>query len=344
MTKDAKIIKHYYGIDGIRTYAAFGIVLMHIGANAGYVINSFIYNNVIAKTGSFVQLFFIVSAFGMCMGYYDRIKENRISIDNFYKKRLKKILPFFLFLVVLDLCINWNGFSSLYEGIANLTLLFGFLPNSNISVIGVGWALGVIFAFYWLFPVIVFGIYTKKRAWFTLLISIFFYFACSEYFLVNNEVVRCNFLYWSCYFIVGGILYLYKDFIITFLRDKKVIFTLITLLITCVYFIIPLQNEVYYLISTMLVFSFWVIYAITFKCVVLANPVTRFISGISLEIYLAHMMIFRIGEKIHLAHITGNDSVDYVIMIIFVIGGTIVFACAFQKIFQWFMNKCKINF
>lgn len=339
--KSENVKQHYYGIDGIRTYAAISIVLMHIGANAGYVINNFVYNNVIAKAGSFVQLFFIVSAFGMCVGYYDKIKENRISIDEFYKKRIKKILPFFLLLVLIDWFMNWEGISSIYEGISNLTLLFGFLPNSNISVIGVGWALGVIFAFYWLFPAIVFGIYTKRRAWCTLIVSAFFYFACSNYFLVDGEVVRCNFLYWSFYFILGGIIYLYKETIIKITRSNIVVFGMITLVLTILYFIIPMQNSIYYLTSTSVVFSFWMAFAISFKSVMLANSFTKFVSGISLEIYLAHMMVFRASEKMHLLHITGYDLIDYLIVCVLVLLGSIIMAYVFQKLFKAICKSLK---
>ena len=46
-----------------------------------------------------------------------------------------------------------HSIEALYEGFADLTLMFGFLPNAgNISVIGVGWFLGLIFVFYICFP------------------------------------------------------------------------------------------------------------------------------------------------------------------------------------------------
>ena len=36
----------------------------------------------------------IISAFGMCCGYYNKIENNEISVNEFYKKRFQKILPF----------------------------------------------------------------------------------------------------------------------------------------------------------------------------------------------------------------------------------------------------------
>ncbi|WP_158223266.1 hypothetical protein [Fibrobacter sp. UWS1] len=42
--------------------------------------------------------------------------------------------------------------SELYQAFADLTLAFNLLPNPDISVIGVGWFLGLVFLFYMIFP------------------------------------------------------------------------------------------------------------------------------------------------------------------------------------------------
>lgn len=89
--------KHYGTIDGLRMIAAFGIVMMNIRANSNYEISGFIYNNIIPSFTNFVFLFMIVSAFGMCCGYYQKVLNNQISWSDFYGKRFKKILPFFWF-------------------------------------------------------------------------------------------------------------------------------------------------------------------------------------------------------------------------------------------------------
>lgn len=95
----------------------------------------------IPSFNNFVFLFMTVSAFGMCCGYYGRIINNTISFSDFYGKRFKRIFPFFGVLVLLDIILS-PSIDMLYEAFANLTLMFGFLPNAgNISVIGVGWFL-----------------------------------------------------------------------------------------------------------------------------------------------------------------------------------------------------------
>lgn len=81
-----------------------------------------------------------------------RCLNNQINLSSYFGKRYKKILPFYAILVVIDLCVS-PSLSALYEGFADIKLLFGFLPNPDqISVIGVGWFFGLIFMFYLCFP------------------------------------------------------------------------------------------------------------------------------------------------------------------------------------------------
>lgn len=142
--------KRYNAIDGLRTIACIGIVMMHIKANNKYEISGFIYNDLISSFTNFVFLFMTVSAFGMCCGYYEKILAGKINLTDFYKKRYIKILPFFSFLILVDLIMGFSK-ESVYEAIADVSLTFGLFPN-DISVIGVGWFLGLIFVFYMIFP------------------------------------------------------------------------------------------------------------------------------------------------------------------------------------------------
>lgn len=106
----------------------------------------------------------MVSGFGMCCGYYQKIIDRKISVEDFYKKRYIKIWPYFALLCALDFVFSPSK-ESLFEVFANLTLCQGLLPNAKISVIGVSWTLAVIFVFYMLFPFFCFLIGNKKRAW-----------------------------------------------------------------------------------------------------------------------------------------------------------------------------------
>ena len=198
--------EHYGAIDGLRTIACIGIVMMHVAANNTYSISGFVYNTIIPSFANFVFLFMTVSAFGMCCGYYEKIIGGSISLNEFYGKRFKKVLPFFGFLVLIDIALN-PSIGAFYEAFADLTLLFGFLPNAgNISVIGVGWFLGLIFIFYICFPFFCVLLHNKRRAWLALAVSLIYTMVCAEYF----DIGRSNILYSGCYFLAGGLIYLYR--------------------------------------------------------------------------------------------------------------------------------------
>lgn len=133
--------KHYDNIDGLRTIAAIGIVLMHVMANGAYILGENVATTLIGSLGVFVQLFFLISGFGLCCGYYERIKNNQIPLNKFFNKRYLKIFPYFALLIAIDVLFTLTqngGCATFYEAFANLTLFFGFLPNSNIEVVGVG--------------------------------------------------------------------------------------------------------------------------------------------------------------------------------------------------------------
>lgn len=138
--------EHYGALDGIRTYAAVGIVLMHVLANM--VIkpsDNYLTNTIIPYFTNFTFLFMMVSAFSISCGYYEKIKNHVLAPNDFYVRRYKRILPFFAIIVFLDLV--WErSFNSLCEGFADLTLCFGLYPNAEIKVIGVGWFIGLIFS------------------------------------------------------------------------------------------------------------------------------------------------------------------------------------------------------
>ena len=114
-------------------------------------MGGFVFERMIPSFTNLVFLFMMVSGFGMCCGYYQKFKDQKIGVVDFYKKRYSKIWPYFALLCVLDFVMSPSK-SALYEVFANLTLCQGLLPNMNISVIGVSWTLAVIFVFYLLFP------------------------------------------------------------------------------------------------------------------------------------------------------------------------------------------------
>lgn len=318
--------ERYEGIDGLKAYAILGIVLMHVYANGKYELGGFIFEQLIPSFANLVFLFMMVSGFGMCCGYYQKIVDCKISMEEFYSKRYIKIWPYFALLCVLDFVISPSK-NSLYEVFANLTLCQGLLSNANISVIGVSWTLAVIFVFYMLFPFFCFLLGSKKRAWGVAVAALVFNYLCGSYFNAG----RTNIVYDAVYFISGGLIFLYRKELAEFAQKQKAIANAILLATTVAYFVLG--------VSTLTLLFFCVVALVyTLGCNrggILVNPVAKFLGGICFEIYLCHMVIYRILEKLHLVHLFGNGLLAYIFTAVAVICGSVVFSvCA-----KWFLNK-----
>ncbi len=326
--------ERYDGLDGLRTYAILGIVLMHVLANGGYHTSGFVFNRLIPAFTNFVFLFMMLSAFGMCCGYYEKIRKGSISVDIFYSKRYEKIWPYFTILCLLDIVIS-PSINALYEVFANLTLCFGLLPNANITVIGVGWTLGVIFVFYLLFPFFCYLMGNKKRAWMTFVLALVFNLIAANYF----EADRTNIIYSAVYFVAGGLIYLYREQLKKFAEQKKIFAWIGAVASVVLYFLIGDS-----VITILLVSATLLVYVLGINMGgVLLNPFTRFISNISFEIYLCHMVIYRVIEKLHLTHIVDRDVVSYIIACVGTIVGAVFFSVIAQKCIKEVKNVLSIK-
>ena len=99
------VVKKYDAIDGLKVIGCLGVILVHVLTNGDYSLSAN------AKEAVFfgkplLNLFFIVSAFGMCCGYFRRVLDNKINLTSFYKKRFSRVLPFFAILVLIDVCLK----------------------------------------------------------------------------------------------------------------------------------------------------------------------------------------------------------------------------------------------
>lgn len=219
--------KHYYGIDWLRVMACVGIVMMHIQANNTYHLTGFIAERMIPSFTNFVFLFMTISAFGMCVGYYEKVKNGKVNWVDFYKKRYMKVMPFFAVVVLMDIVFN-HDLTSIIESVPNLTLTRGFFPN-EIEQIGVAWFLGLIFVFYAIFPLFCAMLNTKKSGWLFFIVSLLLNFVVARFYGVG----RGNIIYSLPFFVVGGLIYLYRDKV-----NNWLIYLPITILSVVIYYLI----------------------------------------------------------------------------------------------------------
>lgn len=296
--------KRYFSIDGLRAISCFAIIAMHIQANASYQISGWLYDTAIPSWTQLVTLFIMISGFSMCAGYLEAFQSGSCNLETFYKRRYAKILPFFGFLILIALVIE-HELVTLYEGTVELTLLHGLLPNNDVSVIGVCWTLGVIFLFYLLFPAYSVLLKSKKRAWIALGIAIWVAFVCEQHFygpefVTKSFTPRHNFLYYLPVFIAGGLIYLYRDALVRFALRFR-----------------------------------WLMYAVAVDSKFLGSKPMKYFSGISMEMYLAQMVIFRALEKLKLLYVFGNGWLGFAAAFVMEIAGLVVFIEGYRHGIAW---------
>ena len=331
--------ERYDNLDGLRVLSCIAIIAMHIKANANYQIDGWLFQKVVASWVHLVALFLMISGFGMFCGYYEKFKNGRVDLNSFYTKRYKKILPFFITLILIDIVID-RTLSHLIEGITEATLVFGLLPNNQPNVIGVCWTLGVIFLFYMLFPFIVFLCWDKKRAVMAFIGAIVISLFCSIYyftsmFSVYGFVPRHTFLYCSPWIIGGGITYLYRNEVKGFVSQHRWLWLAGCVVLDVIWHFVPgeVGGTDIWMLKNLVLYLPWLMYAISVECSFLSNKVMKYLSGISLELYLAQMVIFRAIEKANGLYLFGKGWVSFIFVWIVLLVGLIAFIGMWKKIY-----------
>ena len=356
----------YSNLDGLRAYAAVSIVIMHVYANMNFRYQG-LTNSLINSFAELTLLFFIISAFSLCCGYYDKFKTGQIDIPNFYSRRFSRILPFFALMTLIDLVVSpsWN---SLWEGISNISMVFGLLPNPDIDVIGVGWFVGVIFVFYLLFPFFLYLIDTRTRALLAICGSILVYMITCNYWMTEDYILspigKHNFLYSSPFFMVGGVIFIFRNEISKYVQKHMLLSYISIIVFSGLYFIVPRVVEIgsfklgfidttyefadksilnFSILYMLPIQASWICLSIGPQVSFLKNRFTSFISSISMEIYLSHMMAFRIVEKINIPGFVINDETSFWICAISTLLISVIFSYVIKyKLFP-IASKCIIG-
>ncbi len=310
--------KRYNNLDAVRFISSIMIVMMHILINGRYAVPGNMLVTAIKRAGSMVNLFFLLSGFSMCCGYYRKILDGSISITEFYKKRYGRI-AFFFYLILAAYVVYAVIEGSLspgtiaQEAFLNSTLMFGFLPVAEMEIASVAWTLGVIFSFYIIFPFFVFLMRDKRHGWIAFAVSIGLSFALQNRFAVDGVAVRTNILYELCFFVLGGLLFLYKDQIGSALKNFRVAGYIMIAAGAAFLFIAPLSKigmdrTLQYLIG----FGMITAGALMPDSKLLSNRVTAFGGKYSFELYLSHMVIYGAVGKIVAKIIPGNGVAAYI--------------------------------
>lgn len=159
------------GLESLRAIGAMMVLLFHLS----YAVSYPEYLSIIRDYfGGGVQLFFVLSAFSIYYGYYDGLNDKE-EIKNYLVRRFLRIAPvFYLILAIMALLSFFGGPSySILEYLVNITFIFNFFPSECVSIVAAGWAIGVLFIFYLLVPILIPLIRRIKVAFISLIVILF---------------------------------------------------------------------------------------------------------------------------------------------------------------------------
>lgn len=313
-------VKKYRNIDALRSFGCLAIIAWHVKANTNFNGGGGVLTErIIPSFDYLVYLFMIISGFGMCNGYYQKLKDGNYDLNKFYSRRYKKTVPFFSILIIVNCILEFNR-ENIFEGLMEITMLFGFLPNNSLSVIGVAWTLGAIFAFYIIFPFVVFLLNDKRKGIIFLIVTLGITYMCQSYFMTekfvtSNFTMRHSFLFCLPYFLSGGLIYLYRNELSATVNLHKRAVLLGCVILAVGYLLSPDEIGGFDMIvpKTLILYSAMVCAVLGEQNKWLSNRFTKFISEISMEMYLAHMVVFRVVEKLHIEKVCDNAILRYVI-------------------------------
>jgi peptidoglycan/LPS O-acetylase OafA/YrhL len=156
-------------IDSIRGVAILMVIFGHVGQEIRGL--TFLPHLLVSYGQMGVQLFFVASAYTLCLSATHRASESQ-PIKKYAIRRFFRIAPVYYlgllgyFLLALFLVWHKTGLLSMpnkynfINVLANLLFLHGFYPPANNTIVPGGWSIGTEMMFYILFPILFY--YGKK--------------------------------------------------------------------------------------------------------------------------------------------------------------------------------------
>ena len=273
-----------------------------------------------------VQIFFILSAFGLAKSYEVHSAK---PIRSYYTRRLFRIYPVWIAAVLIHALIE-NKTQVIFQ---NVTFAFGWLRGSqnNPEVVGGSWTLFVEVIFYLLFPLI-FPIARHTKTLFILIIllitlRIVWLKSAEEIFGIvdrNSFVGLHPFSNFYC-FALGLLIYnQMKAF-----RGNKVTYTPVIILLLAISIILEMDQILQVLLVGLLIYSFLEKTQIRSDSFFTpAGKLIEYFGKYAFTIYLYHLVILKEGssflikatEKVPYVELKFLVSMPIILLLLFILG------------------------
>ncbi|WP_084694531.1 acyltransferase family protein [Chryseobacterium vrystaatense] len=282
---------HQSHINSLRGIAILMVVLVHVSSlftfTTRFETTLFYYG----KMG--VQLFFIASAYTLCLSAENRREESNPTL-NFYIRRYFRIFPIYYFGIVLYYILHLSqgsaGAYTLKNIFLNVLLIHGFVPAANESIVHGGWSIGAEMIFYMIFPFL-FKFMKSGRP----VLKGLFVIALGQLLLVlisKRMFIPFEYRYTSIFnqisvFVIGIIFYLKKKHFLSF-NGALIGFVLFTAAsFSLMYFEVEYQHILIPILSGI---AFCCLFLIAEKSKIVNNRIFQEIGEKSYSIYIIHFV------------------------------------------------------
>jgi peptidoglycan/LPS O-acetylase OafA/YrhL len=173
-----KVQERYLGLESLRGIAALLVVWFHVWALNMLPLPKWL-TPLVSNLGLGVQMFFILSAFCLCIGYHNRL-ETAADIRRFAVRRFFRIAPLFYALMLAWIGIGYfqsGAVPPLHEVILNASFLFNLPPAKGVTIVWASWTIGIEIMAYALFPFAILAMTNWQRTAAALLVTTLVAFA-----------------------------------------------------------------------------------------------------------------------------------------------------------------------
>lgn len=338
-------------IDAIRGFAILGVVAVHVGQKCNDYPSLL---TDIATYGNYgVQLFFVASAFTLCLSIDNRKQSERNLLRNYFLRRYFRIAPLYYFGIVFYFFVRIIGKGvfppegyNFFNIITNITFLHGFNPNTFNYIVPGGWSIAVEFVFYIFFPFLIGVIKNWKHALIFVLLTIILSITGSYFWeLIYGTVANKNSFQYYVFttqfsnFSIGILLfYIWKNKELISIKSK-LNFTVLSLLSFLVFIsvftgAIRFPQIPYYHLLRPTIFSFSFLFLfysfINKEWYFFINPITIEIGKVSYSIYITHFIFaWFISPQIMTlmkSHIDFNRIIFFTLSYIITLTGSFLFS------------------
>ncbi len=291
-------------IDSLRGLAACYVVLYHLALlpTPSLIPPEFL-RSFILYGGSGVALFFVLSAYTMCLTMHNRMHEDN-AVSAFYWRRFFRIAPLFYVLLLVKLVFDkvvLQQNHSVTEIMASVGFAFNLIPSYVSGIVMASWTIGVEMLFYLIFPYLFKIVYTLPRAigllLFSLVIDSLVQTVLAKYLPDSTQsktYLHMNIAHQIPVFALGFIAYFFHCHIDRYAALKRNLgYELLT--ISSLLFYLVLQDLQVPSVSNWhfiaLIYTLFILGVAFVQPKILVNKATQFLGEISYSIYLNHALL-----------------------------------------------------